>query len=281
MDTQIVLLVLLAALLHASWNALVKTGPDPLLSLASLHVTAALVVIPIIFFVPLPNAECIPYLGASVAIHWLYYGLLSSAYRVGDLSHVYPLSRGIAPLLVAVVSALVAGEFLPGLTMAGIVVASGGIILLSFAHGLPWRHDPKPVVFALGTGASIAAYTVIDGLGVRHSFDAISYITWLFLLEGATFGPFIYFLRRKQVIEHWRQRGLALVGGGLASAGAYGLVIYAMNSNPMAMVSALRETSVLMAALIGTLILKEGFGKTRVSAAVLVTGGVFIMNLGA
>ena len=101
------------------------------------------------------------------------------------------------------------------------------------------------------------------------------------MLEGATFGPFIYFLRRKQVIEHWRQRGLALVGGGLASAGAYGLVIFAMNSNPMAMVSALRETSVLMAALIGTLILKEGFGKTRVSAAVLVTGGVFIMNLGA
>ena len=123
MDTPIVLLVLLAALLHASWNALVKTGPDPLLSLASLHVTAALVVIPIIFQVPLPNAECIPYLAASVGIHWLYYGLLSSAYRVGDLSHVYPLSRGIAPLLVAGVSALVAGEFLPGLTIVGIVLA--------------------------------------------------------------------------------------------------------------------------------------------------------------
>ena len=155
------------------------------------------------------------------------------------------------------------------------------IILLSFAHGLPWRHDPKPVVFALGTGASIAAYTVIDGLGVRHSIDALSYISWLFVLEGATFGPFIYFLRRNQVIEHWRQRGLALVGGGLASAGAYGLVIFAMNHNPMAMVSALRETSVLMAALIGALVLKEGYGKVRVSAALLVVGGVLIMNLPA
>ena len=122
---------------------------------------------------------------------------------------------------------------------------------------------------------------MIDGLGVRHSIDAVSYITWLFLLEGATFGPFIYFLRRNQVIDHWRQRGLALVGGGLASAGAYGLVIYAMNNNPMAMVSALRETSVLMAALIGTLVLKEGFGKTRVGAAVLVAGGILIMNLPA
>jgi drug/metabolite transporter (DMT)-like permease len=104
-----------------------------------------------------------------------------------------------------------------------------------------------------------------------HLFAAQEVDKWT---ESGTF-------KRKQVIEHWRQRGLALVGGGLASAGAYGLVIFAMNSNPMAMVSALRETSVLMAALIGTLVLKEGFGKTRVSAAVLVTGGVFIMNLGA
>ena len=101
------------------------------------------------------------------------------------------------------------------------------------------------------------------------------------MLEGATFGPFIYFLRRNQVIEHWRQRGPTLVGGGLATAGAYGLVIYAMNHNPMAMVSALRETSVLMAALIGALVLKEGYGKVRVSAALLVVGGVLIMNLPA
>ena len=202
MDAPIVLLVLLAALLHASWNALVKIGPDPLLSLASLRITTTLVVIPIIFLVPLPNAECIPYLAASVGIHWLYYGLLSSAYRVGDLSHVYPLSRGMAPLLVAAVSTLVAGEFLPGLTIAGIVLASGGIVLLSFTHGLQWRHDTKPVVFGLCTGLSIAAYTVIDGLGVRHSIDPFSYISWLFFLEGGTFGPFIYFLRRNQVIGH-------------------------------------------------------------------------------
>ena len=281
MDAPIVFLVLLAALLHASWNALVKTGPDPLLSLASFHVTAALVAMPVIFQVPLPNTACVPFLAASVAVHWLYYGLLSSAYRVGDLSHVYPLSRGIAPLLIAAASALVAGEFLPGLTMVGIVLASGGIILLSFSHGLPWHHDPKPVLFGLGTGLSIAAYTVIDGLGVRHSIDALSYISWLFVLEGATFGPFIYFLRRNQVIEHWRQRGPTLVGGGLATAGAYGLVIYAMNHNPMAMVSALRETSVLMAVLIGALVLKEGYGKVRVSAALLVVGGVLIMNLPA
>ena len=281
MDTPIILLVLLAALLHATWNALVKTGPDPLLSLASLHVVAGLATIPVIFQVPLPNAACIPYLVASVTIHWLYYGLLSSSYRVGELSHVYPISRGIAPLLVAAAGALVVGEILPGLTIVGIVIASGGIILLSFSQGLPWQHDPKPVVFALGTGLSIAAYTVIDGLGVRHSVDALSYISWLFVLEGATFGPFVYLLRRNKIAGHWRQRGWALVCGGLASAGAYGLVIYAMNYNPMAMVSALRETSVLMAALIGALLLKEGYGKVRVTAALLVTGGVLIMNVAA
>lgn len=280
MDTSILLLVLLAALLHASWNALVKVGSDPLLSLASIHVTGAVVALPIIFAVPLPNEACIPYLVASVGIHWLYNGLLSTAYRVGDLSYVYPLSRGIAPLLVAVASALAVGEFLQGLTVAGILLASGGIILLSFTQGCPWRRESRPLVFALGTGFSIAAYTVIDGLGVRHSFDVVSYIAWLFLLEGVTFSPFVYLLRRQQLVEHWRQGGLTLVGGGLASVTAYGLVIYAMDSNPMAIVSALRETSVLMAALIGALVLKEGFDKIRLTAAVLVTAGVFIMNLG-
>jgi drug/metabolite transporter (DMT)-like permease len=282
MSATTVFLVLFAALLHASWNAFAKTGSDPTLSIACFHVVAAVIAIPIIFLVPLPNVECIPYLLASVVMHWAYMGLLGKAYRFGDLSHVYPLSRGTAPLIVTIVSALLFKEVLPNLTVFGILLTCSGIILLSFKNGLSLQQDRRPVALSLGTSLSIAAYTIIDGLGVRQSIDPISYIVWLFTLAGITFGLFTVFVQNenpKQALRYFKQQRWVMLTGGIATAGAYGIVIYAMAESPMAMVSALRETSVLIGIIIGVVILKERFGKLGMGAVMLVGAGVFIMNL--
>ena len=282
MSVTTVLLVLLAALLHASWNAFAKTGSNPTLSIACFHVVAAVIAAPIIFLVPLPNTESIPYLLASVVMHWAYMSLLGKAYKVGDLSHVYPLSRGTAPLIVTVVSTLIFKEVLPTLTVFGILLTCSGIILLSFKNGLSLQQDRRAVALSLGTSLSIAAYTIIDGLGVRHSMDPLSYIIWLFALVGITFGFFTVFVRTenpKQALRYFKQERWVMLTGGIATAGAYGIVIYAMDENPMAMVSTLRETSVLIGIIIGVAILKERFGKMGMGAVVLVGTGVFIMNL--
>ena len=281
MSVTTVFLVLFAALLHASWNAFAKTGSNPTLSIACFHVVAAVFAVPVIFLVPLPNVECIPYLLASVVMHWVYMGLLGKAYKVGDLSHVYPLSRGTAPLIVTVVSTLIFKEVLPNLTVFGILLTCSGIILLSFKNGLSLQQDLRPVVLSLGTSLAIAAYTIIDGLGVRHSIDPLSYIIWLFALVGITFGLFTVFVRTKnpkRALRYFKQQRWVMLTGGMATAGAYGIVIYAMDESPMAMVSTLRETSVLIGIIIGVVILKEQFGKMGMGAVTLVGAGVFIMN---
>ncbi|HCV21409.1 MAG: DMT family transporter [Arenicellales bacterium] len=274
-------LVLLAALLHAAWNALVKTAASPLLTLASLNLVAAAAGTVLVWFMPLPAAAALPYLAGSVTLHWGYYAFLVSAYRVGDLSHVYPLSRGIAPLLVAGGGALTAGEYLPLLTLAGIVVASAGIMLLAVPGRSLARPAHRPTALALGTGCWIAAYTLVDGLGARQSGSPLSYIGWLFVLEGLTFSLFVLARQPLQMLQLWRANSMRLSAGGLATASAYGIVIFVMYYSPMAVVAALRETSVIMAALIGTWYLGEGSGRLRLVAAALVSGGIVIMSLPA
>ena len=274
-------LVLLAALLHAAWNALVKTAASPLLTLASLNLVAAAAGTVLVWFMPLPAAAALPYLAGSVTLHWGYYAFLVSAYRVGDLSHVYPLSRGIAPLLVAGGGALTAGEYLPLLTLAGIVVASAGIMLLAVPGRNLVRPTRRPTALALGTGCWIAAYTLVDGLGARQSGSPLSYIGWLFVLEGLTFSLFVLARQPLQMLQLWRANSMRLSAGGLATASAYGIVIFVMYYSPMAVVAALRETSVIMAALIGTWYLGEGSGRLRLVAAALVSGGIVIMSLPA
>ncbi len=282
MSAAIVLLVLLAALLHASWNAFAKTGSDPMLSIAAFHAVAAIIAVPIIFRVPIPNFESLPYLAASVVIHWAYIGLLGKAYDTGDLSQIYPIARGTAPLVVTAISTLFLGEILPNLTMFGILLTCSGIILLSFNNGISRQEDYRPLLLSLSAGLSIAAYTIMDGLGVRYSVDPISYITWLFALAGITFSLIIAFLRRKnpkKTLQYCIEHRWVILTGGIATAAAYGIVIYAMYENPIAMVSTLRETSVLMGIIIGVVALKESFGKIRISGAILVIGGIFMMNL--
>jgi drug/metabolite transporter (DMT)-like permease len=279
MDAEILALVLLAAMLHASWNALLKVGGDPFVRLAVLNLVSGLCALPLLFLVAPPAAASWPYLLGSVAIHFAYNVTLAYGYRVGDLSHVYPIARGIAPPLVALGAWLLAGESPGPLGVVAILVISGAIASLAFSQG--WRLGPlAPVWFALATGLSIAGYTICDGLGGRASGDVLGYIAWLFVLDAVPFGLIVAFWRRRDLAAELRASWRASVLGGVLALGAYGLVIWAMSLAPMASVSALRETSVVMAALIGTRLLREPFGTRRMIAASVVALGVVLLEAG-
>ena len=282
LQTDLVFLVLLAALAHAGWNALVKASGERGAIFSVLLLTGGAFGLVGVIILPLPASEAWFYLILSATVHYGYYGFLLLAYRYGDLSHVYPLARGSAPLMVAGGAWVMAGEQLGAMGIAGLALASGGIMSLAFENGLPRDHAAKAVFFAIGTGTLIAAYTVVDGLGVRASQAPISYIAWLNVLEAMPIS--LWLLARRPASftglsgRSWRQ---GMFGGVLAMA-AYGLVIYALSLGAMAHISALRETSVLFAALIGILILREKAGSQgrRIAAVGLVSAGIVILQLG-
>ena len=229
---------------------------------------------------PLPDQEAWLYLALSTVVHYAYYGFLLLAYRYGDLSHVYPLARGSAPLMVAAGAWLLAGEALGPVGIAGLVLASGGIMSLTLEKGPPRDHAAKAVFFAFGTGVLIAGYTVVDGLGVRASGMALSYIAWLNVLEALPISLWLL-VRRPPTFTGLTARSWRLgIFGGMLAMAAYGLVIFALSLGGMAHVSALRETSVLFAALLGTLVLRESSGRPgrRVAAAALVSAGIVILQ---
>ena len=278
MTLSVMFLVLVAALLHASWNAFVKAGNDKLLSIGLMHACSGMLGLCLLPFFPLPDPASWLYLALSAALHWGYYVFLINGYRHGDLGVVYPLARGSAPLLIAVSGTLVAGEHFPPLAMAGLAVASVGIVSLSFEDGLPRKGALKPIFFAFGTALWITAYTLADGLGVREAGTELSYILWLFVLEAVTFCPLVIAMRRTTWKPYYRAHWRGLWFSGLVSAMAYGLVIYVMSTHPMAWVSALRETSVVIAVLIGAFFLKERHLLYRVTAALIVVGGIVLMS---
>lgn len=279
MDIVVIALVLLAAALHASWNALLKSGGDPFVRLAVVNVVSGLCALPVLPLLTTPAPASWPYLIASVVIHHAYYIALSFGYRVGDLSHVYPIARGIAPPLVVLGAWFLAGEN-PGLIgVLAILLISGAIISLTFGAG--WRIGPlAPVGFALATGVTIAGYTICDGLGGRASGDVFGYIAWLFVLDAIPFAILVAFFRRSTVRRDLEQSWRAGVLGGVFAIAAYGLVIWAMSLSPMGHVSALRETSVVLAAWLGARLLHEPLGARRVLAAGLVAAGVVLLSVG-
>ncbi len=278
MEFQVLALVLLAAVLHASWNALVKTGGDPMVRLAVVNVFGTIVALGIVFVTEPPAPESWPYLLGSVVAHGLYYLFLILGYRFGDLSLVYPVARGVAPVLVAAGGFVFAGESLTGTGMFAVAGISLGILSLA----LGGRHriqTGQPVLYALLTGLTIAGYTILDGLGGRLSGNVIGYIAWLFLLDGIPLILVTAWLRWRELKQslrrHWKP---GAIGGGFAMT-AYGLVIWAMTLTPLTYVSALRETSVLIAAIIGTKLLGEPLGSRRIAAAALVVAGVVALQL--
>ncbi len=226
---------------------------------------------------PLPAPESWGFIAGSTVIHFGYYFLLYHSYRLGDLSHVYPIARGMAPVLVAVGAQVFAGESLPLLAWLGVLVTSGGIFLLS-GNIFSGKTPPLVVLTAMATGLMIASYSLVDGLGVRAAGTEQGYIGWLFIAEIVV--AIIMFARLGTGIKtiRWKTVVMGLLGG-LISAAAYGLVIYAKSFSPLAMVSTLRETSVVFAALIGIVWLGERPWKRRILASAVVAAGVVLMTV--
>jgi drug/metabolite transporter (DMT)-like permease len=261
--------VLLAAVLHASWNALLKPIDERLATFALGGLaTAAVCLLAAPFEVP--NRAALPYVAASGALHVVYNVLLARSFAAGEFNQVYPLARGSSPLLVALGAAVLAHEHLDGAQVVGVLVVSGGLSALA---GRPRRGDGPAVALALSTGVLIAAYTVVDGLGVRHAGDPLPYIVWLFALQSILTAVVV---RRDlpSVVGRWR-RGLTVA---VMSTVAYGLVIWAQRHGALAAIAALRETSVVIAAAIGAVAFHERLGARRAVASMTVVAGVVLLN---
>jgi drug/metabolite transporter (DMT)-like permease len=279
MDPYVFVAVLAAAGFHAGWNALLKIRLDPIVSISLISIAAGVVSVPFVPLVGLPSPKAWPFVFASLAIHLVYYVVLAEAYRFGDLSQVYPLARGAAPLIVALSGTVWVGEALGIAGWAGIITLATGIIMLSIKGKNLNRIDARPISFALLTAVTIAAYTLVDGIGARFGSSAAPYIIWLFVLDGIMMllfglwriGPGL----ASAVSANWQ---MVLAGGALSTA-AYGIAIWAMTKAPIALVAALRETSVLFAAAIGVVFLREPFLLMRVLAAMLVVTGIVALRL--
>ena len=278
MTLSVALAVILAALLHASWNALLKSGKDVLLDTAAIVIGGGVVALPLLLVVSPPSPASWPYIGASALTHIAYYLLMVNAYRTGDLSLVYPLMRGTAPMITAVLGIVLLHEWPGPLSWLGIALISLGVFALalrSLAH-VPSR---AAVGFALANAAVIAAYTIIDGRGARVAQDAWSYICWLFLVDALPFTLLVAHARRGAFVRAMiERRWRGLLGGGL-SAAAYAISVWAMTQAPVALVAALRETSVLFAALIGARILRERLSPRRWAGACAIVLGALALKL--
>ncbi len=273
----VTLAVLAAAVTHATWNAIAHGIKDQTLAFALIGVGGIAVAIPLTILATMPRADCWPYLAGSVAIHVFYNLLLMRCYRYGEFGQVYPLARGISPLVVTILAAVFVHEHLALLQIGGVLVVSGGLATLVLAGRRPGR---AAFLAAVGTGLTIAAYTTVDGVGVRLSASPVGYIGWLMLLQSLCV-PMFALSRRRDVILRQPRRVLAAgLAAGALSVLAYGLVLWAQTRGALAPIAALRETSVIFGAVIGTLVFREPFGRTRVVATVLVVAGIVLLNVG-
>ena len=281
MPLEIVAIVLVAALAHASWNALAKADDDRLVTIGAFNAVRFLLCIPLVLALPLPAVASWPYLVVSAILHLGYYAFLIAAYRHGDLSKVYPLARGLSPLLVAAGAFVLAGERLSPIALAGVVVACTGIASVSLGGaGTHGGNHRLGVFFAVVTALFIAAYTVTDAMGARLSANVVSYVAWLTILDGPPLLLAAAMLRRAALARHLADRAWKSAAGGVLQLAAYGLVVWALALAPMVAVSALRETSVLFAAIIGVKLLGEPLGAHRITAAALVAAGIVMIELG-
>jgi drug/metabolite transporter (DMT)-like permease len=275
----ITLAVLGAGFLHAGWNALLKSSPggDALLDTATVVAGSSLWGLAVVPFVPLPASAAWPYMATSAVIHFGYYLTLAQAYRTGDLSFAYPLMRGTAPLIVALLGIAFLRE-LPTAPMAlGILLISLGIVSIAFVQRR--KHPATAAYWAFANAALIALYTLVDATGARASGNAASYVSWLIFLEGLPFLVWVVARRGQVAVRYLRSSTTRGLVGGAFSLAAYGIVLWAMTRAPVASVAALRETSVLFAALMGSLWLKEGFGLPRLAGAVSVVLGIAALKL--
>ncbi|WP_030941947.1 membrane protein [Streptomyces sp. NRRL S-646] len=269
--------VLCAAVTHAGWNAIAHRITDKLVGFTLIAGGGMLIGLAMVPFVPFPASGAWPYLAASAFIHLAYYVLLMRSFRLGDFGQAYPIARGTAPLVVTVLAAMFAHEVPNGWAAAGIALSCAGLTGVALWGLRGSRPNWAAIGAALATGLTIAAYTVVDGLGVRASGSSLGYIAWLMAVEG--FAIPLYALTR------WRGEFLAVLGpfagvgllGGAMSVAAYGLVLWAQTKAELAPIAALRESSIIVGAAIGAVFFKERFGAPRIAAAVLLVAGIGLM----
>jgi drug/metabolite transporter (DMT)-like permease len=269
--------VLLAAVTHATWNAIAHGIKDQTLAFALIGLGGIVVAIPLIAVAAPPRASSWPYLLGSVGIHVFYNLMLMRCYRLGEFGQVYPLARGTSPLVVTVLAAVFVHEHLAIWQLGGVLVVSAGLAALVFSGRRPGR---AAVLAALGTGLTIASYSTVDGVGVRLSASPVGYIGWLMLLESLGVPMFALARRREVLRQQPRRILLSGLAAGALSVLAYGLVLWAQTRGALAVVAALRETSVIFGAVIGTVVFREPFGRSRIAATVLVVAGIVLLNLG-
>lgn len=272
MSSSLLLLVLLAALLHASWNALLRGGRDRFWSVTIISFASALAACVTLPFLPMPNARAWPYIIASAIVHFFYNLLLVRQYRRGDFGHTYPVARGSSPMLIALGGVLFASENLSTKVIIGIALISSGILSLAFGG----KAQTDGFLGAFMTGCSIAVYSVIDALGARASGNAMAYTAWMVSGYGLAMPLVFRFSRNKNENRLWisdRREMFKAAGGGVAAVIAYGIVVWAMAHGPMGPVSAMRETSALFAVILGCIFLKEKFTLQKIIAAALIVAG--------
>ena len=284
----IVLAILVGAALHAAWNGLIKAGTDKALDTALVHSLGAVIALPFMLWLGVPPAGAWPFIVASLTIHIGYYTALVGAYQHGELGLTYPIMRGFAPLLVALGSGVFIGEAPTPIAWLGIAGITLGVALVGLAHPGQALHHRKALMYAFANAGIIALYTIVDGRGVRATVagdgDALRYVMTLFVLDGITYPTLVWLRRsaegRRAIVAYARQRWPIAALGGSASIGSYAIALWAMTRAPVASVAALRETSVLFAAVIGTVLLKERFGLQRASGTMVIVGGVMALRFG-
>lgn len=280
MELGVFLAVLASAFCHASWNAGLKMKVDPGVAITIVAVAGGIVALPLLPFTGWPARASWPHLAISTILHVGYFKVLAEAYRAGDLGQVYPIARGSAPLMTALGSLLILAEPVAATGALGIFLLAAGVLLLSVRPGTKLAAlEQRAIAFALATAALIAMYTLVDGRGARAAGDAHAYAVAFFLCNGAMMGLVGLVQQRREIVAAMGGGWLIPLGGGVLSFISYWVALWAMTKAPIALVAAVRESSVLFASAIGVIVLKEKLIAVRVVAALLVVAGLALIRV--
>ena len=280
MEPLVFILILICAAGHAAWNSLLKARIDPAVATTMLAIGGGLAAMPVLFFTGMPAPESRPFLLVSILIHLFYWTYLGKAYAAGDFGLVYPLARGAAPLLTAVGAIILVQEYPSPLGWLGILVLAAGVLTIAYRGGSSsTRFDRTAVMLAVATAVATAGYSLVDGIGARSSGSAFAYTAFLYVCNGWTLLVYGLIKQRQALFEAvGRDWHLGLLGGALSLV-FYGAAVWAMTRAPIALVAALRESSILAALVIGSVFLKEPLRVPRVVGAMAVCAGLVVLRL--
>jgi drug/metabolite transporter (DMT)-like permease len=277
--------ILIAALMHACWNTLLKSSPDKNLETAIANFFTSLLSLPVLIYFGLPDFQSYPYILASVILHVLYFYMVASAYRFGDLNLTYPVMRGLAPIITLLFGFLLLRESIANEMVIGVLLISGGVILLGLKRTNASGDHVKALIFAGGNAIVIATYTITDGIGVRLSQNAWSYVSLLMFLNGICLASLTLWQRRSNgsvlsnTVLYLQERAAYPLIGGACIIGSYSLALWAMTQAPISLVAAVRETSVLFAFLFGAAYLKESMNLFRTLGVLGICIGLILIRI--